>query len=179
MRGATFEHRPGHQLSWLTDFMVFLSPIRQMPWWYLKFRTRSLSSAPFPIHCLHYPTVRHYTAELLPHNNLHVNKIIFRNTIAFKLKTCTPTVRNPGRCTTSYRLFATAYSIYSQLPSITEGRRHLHLQPEMAPHRARSTRYQAISHQNKQHGEYESVRRIWGFHSGGYEEYHLLGYDAV
>jgi hypothetical protein len=21
--------------------------------------------------------------------------------------------------------------------------------------------------------------RIWGFHSGGYEEYHLLGYDAV
>jgi hypothetical protein len=21
--------------------------------------------------------------------------------------------------------------------------------------------------------------RIWGFHSGGYKEYHLLGYDAV
>jgi hypothetical protein len=21
--------------------------------------------------------------------------------------------------------------------------------------------------------------RIWGFHSGGYEEYHILGYDAV
>jgi hypothetical protein len=21
--------------------------------------------------------------------------------------------------------------------------------------------------------------RIWGFHSGGYEEYHLLGYDAA
>jgi hypothetical protein len=23
------------------------------------------------------------------------------------------------------------------------------------------------------------ICRIWGFHSGGYEEYHLLGYDAV
>jgi hypothetical protein len=23
------------------------------------------------------------------------------------------------------------------------------------------------------------ILRIWGFHSGGYEEYHLLGYDAV
>jgi hypothetical protein len=25
---------------------------------------------------------------------------------------------------------------------------------------------------------YKYVYRIWGFHSGGYEEYHLLGYDA-
>jgi hypothetical protein len=24
-----------------------------------------------------------------------------------------------------------------------------------------------------------SLYRIWGFHSGGYEEYHLLGYDAM
>jgi hypothetical protein len=25
---------------------------------------------------------------------------------------------------------------------------------------------------------YITICRIWGFHSGGYEEYHLLGYDA-
>jgi hypothetical protein len=24
-----------------------------------------------------------------------------------------------------------------------------------------------------------TVGRIWSFHSGGFEEYHLLGYDAV
>jgi hypothetical protein len=24
-----------------------------------------------------------------------------------------------------------------------------------------------------------SMYRIWGFHSGGYEEYHFMGYDAV
>jgi hypothetical protein len=27
--------------------------------------------------------------------------------------------------------------------------------------------------------EHNIVRRIWGFYSGGYEEYYLLGYDAV
>jgi hypothetical protein len=26
---------------------------------------------------------------------------------------------------------------------------------------------------------YINICRIWGFHSGGYEEYHLLEYDAV
>jgi hypothetical protein len=26
---------------------------------------------------------------------------------------------------------------------------------------------------------FEISCRIWGFHSSGYEEYHLLGYDAV
>jgi hypothetical protein len=29
------------------------------------------------------------------------------------------------------------------------------------------------------HVEYEMICRISGFHSCGYEEYHLLGYDAV
>jgi hypothetical protein len=31
---------------------------------------------------------------------------------------------------------------------------------------------------NLQSGDFQRSR-IWGFHSGGYEEYHLLGYDAV
>jgi hypothetical protein len=29
------------------------------------------------------------------------------------------------------------------------------------------------------HQIFKTLCRIWGLHSGGYKEYHLLGYDAV
>jgi hypothetical protein len=61
-----------------------------------------------------------------PYNKLQINKTALCNMRDLTVKTYTHTVRNAGRCTTSYRLFVIAYSMRSQLPSITEGR-HIHL----------------------------------------------------
>jgi hypothetical protein len=57
----------------------------------------------------------------------------FVTSLFFTVMSCYPTP-NPSLRTTPCRLSATAYSIYSQLPSISGGRL-LHPQPEDAPRR--------------------------------------------
>jgi hypothetical protein len=55
----------------------------------------------------------------------------------FTARNCNPLAQTPSWITTPCRRFATAYSMYSQLPSVYEGRL-LHSQPEDAPRRGDS-----------------------------------------
>jgi hypothetical protein len=58
--------------------------------------------------------------------------VTFRNKFIFTVKNCQPHVQPPNWRISPSRLSIIAYSIYSQLSSISGGR-HLHPQPEEAP----------------------------------------------
>jgi hypothetical protein len=50
LRRFGFKSRPGHRLSWLRIFMVFISPSRWIPELYLKVKLQPRPFKSFPIH---------------------------------------------------------------------------------------------------------------------------------
>jgi hypothetical protein len=79
--------------------------------------------------------------------------VTFYNKLIFTVRSCQPLTQSPSRRTTPYRLSATAYSIYSQLSSISRGC-ILHLKPKNVPcHEDREIfkRNQALFQKNHHH----------------------------